>query len=187
MGKITRHKFGSVQQKILLVLSGGLMLGMTRSPIQYYKILGVIRDEWKAIDDPVFRKSIEQLHKRGYVNKSGQGKKVEYKITNQGFAQARLISVQSVQLPKERTWDKRWRLIFSDIPEKHKRVRDSLRFVLVSLGCKQMQKSVWIYPFECREQIDFVLKCHHAQKYVSYAVVDLLTNDDMFRKHFKLS
>jgi phenylacetic acid degradation operon negative regulatory protein len=43
----------------------------------------------------------------------------------------------------EVNWDGVWRLVIFDIPESHKRVRDTLRRRLKEWGFNPWQKSVW--------------------------------------------
>lgn len=43
-----------------------------------------------------------------------------------------------------------------DIPQEKKISREALRGKLKELGFHQLQKSVWIYPFECRVEMELL-------------------------------
>lgn len=49
-------------------------------------------------------------------------------------------------------WDHFWRLILFDIPERT-RSRQRFQKFLKSLGCYRVQKSIYVLPFECKEEI----------------------------------
>lgn len=48
-------------------------------------------------------------------------------------------------IPKPVAWDRKWRVIIFDIPNKRKQARDILRQRLKILGLRQLQESVWIH------------------------------------------
>ena len=52
---------------------------------------------------------------------------------------------------EDEKWDGKWRLIFWDIPEKRKSIRDLLRNKLKQLGFVRWQKSVWASKKNCTE------------------------------------
>ena len=67
-----------------------------------------------------------------------------------------------------------------------KSVRDALRHKLHELGFKEWQKSVFIYPYHCREQIDFVIEFFDLRPYVRQGVMTEITNETELKLHFKL-
>jgi len=58
-----------------------------------------------------------------------------------------------------------------DIPETKKLGRDALTQKLKRLNFFQLQKSVYICPFECRDEIDFVGEIFHIRNHITYMVV----------------
>lgn len=45
-------------------------------------------------------------------------------------------------------WDRKWRIVIFDIEEEQRSIRDSFRLKLKELGFGQLQKSVWLTPFD---------------------------------------
>ena len=86
----------------------------------------------------------------------------------------------------ERVWDNKWRVVFFDIPEKYRRGRDSLRNKLRELGFYELQKSVFVFPHECRDEIDFITEYYGIRKYVRYAVMDFIDNAEHLKVKFSL-
>ena len=47
---------------------------------------------------------------------------------------------------------------YFDIPEKLKRAREVLRDKLKDIGFIELQKSVFAHPFECEDEINFIVE-----------------------------
>ena len=92
-----------------------------------------------------------------------------------------------MRLPGLRRWDKRWRVIIFDIPERHRATRDRLRTMLRSLGFVQLQASVWVYPHDCEDLIALLKADFHAGDDMLYMIVDTIERDSWLRKHFGLT
>lgn len=88
-----------------------------------------------------------------------------------------------IQEPKH--WDGKWRMVLFDIPSSMKKLRDNFRFHLKRLGFYQYQKSVFIHPYPCQEEIDFLLELYSARRYVRQLVVSEIDNDLHLKKIFK--
>lgn len=87
---------------------------------------------------------------------------------------------------KPRRWDKRYRLVIFDVPEKRKNIRDRLRFEMQAVGFLRIQDSSWLYPYDCEEFMALLKADLHIGKDVLYAVVEEIENDKWIRKHFNL-
>lgn len=87
---------------------------------------------------------------------------------------------------KPKKWDRRYRLVMFDIPEKRKKTREHLRFEMREVGFLRIQNSVWVYPYDCEEFIALLKADMHIGKDVLYAVVEEIENDAKIREHFNL-
>lgn len=87
---------------------------------------------------------------------------------------------------KPKKWDKRYRLVMFDVPEKRKRIRELLRFEMQEVGFLCVQKSAWVYPYDCEEFIALLKADLHIGNAVLYAVIEEIENDKWIRKHFGL-
>jgi DNA-binding transcriptional regulator PaaX len=77
-------------------------------------------------------------------------------------------------------------LVIYDIPHSKKAARDALRRKLRELGFFEWQKSVFIYPYPCREQIDFIIEFFDIRPYVRQADIINPTNEAELLLHFGL-
>jgi DNA-binding transcriptional regulator PaaX len=101
-------------------------------------------------------------------------------------AKKRLIEADlyNIKVPRPPKWDKKWRLVFYDIPEKQKSARDALARKLHHLGFFQMQRSIWVHPYPCREAIETVCSSYNIDKYVTYVETSYIANQSALKKHF---
>ena len=83
-----------------------------------------------------------------------------------------------------RRWDKRYRLVMFDVPQRRRSARDKLRSVMRECGFLRLQDSVWVYPHDCEELIALIKVELHIGKEMLYAVVESLENDAWVKRHF---
>jgi len=78
-------------------------------------------------------------------------------------------------------------MVIFDIPEKKSKERRALSMKLKELGFYPLQESVFIYPYDCSDEIDFVCGFLEIDRYVNYCIVDSLNKKEGdLRKFFEL-
>ncbi len=107
------------------------------------------------------------------------------RITDKGRT-ALLFEKEKAQLIKKRKWDKRWRLVIFDIPERRKSVRFRLRDLMRDVGFVKLQASVWAFPYDCEEFVTLLKSELRVGKDVLYAIVEKIEYDKPLRQHFGL-
>lgn len=174
------------KQKILLALMAGAAIGLTYRPDFHIKITkGLIR-EWKKINQKKLNKEIEALYGSKLVNlKENPDKSFTMTLTDKGKLKVLKYHFQDLKITKQ-NWDRKWRVIVFDIPEKLKKVRDALRDRLKKLGFYELQKSVFVFPYECKDEIDFLIDFFNLRKYVRCGILESIDNDLHLKKIFKL-
>ena len=83
-------------------------------------------------------------------------------------------------------WDGAWRILFFDIPEKKRKYRDFLRKILRRVGFKEMQRSIWAYPYPVPSFLSGLLYHKDIRAHVRFITTDSLDNDADLRKTFNL-
>lgn len=106
------------------------------------------------------------------------------KITEKGLKRLSVVSYKNLQITKLDNWDKKWRIILFDIPENQKSLRNSFTLKMKSLGLTQLQKSVWIHPFPCKNEIIHVSERHGLTKYITYIETSHIDNQELLIKRF---
>jgi CRISPR-associated endonuclease Cas2 len=87
---------------------------------------------------------------------------------------------------KPKHWDKKWRLLIFDIPERRRRTRFLVRQTLMNLGFFRLQDSVWVYPYDCEELIILLKADFKIGKDLLYIIADKVEHDAALRAHFKV-
>lgn len=118
------------------------------------------RDRWKI------KQSFLRLEKNGLVKKKTTNGEDYYSLTLLGNKRAKKYQLDSMKITPQKKWDGLWYLVMFDIPEDKKMARRGVNLILKKLGCVQYQKSVFITPFPCTKEIDFVGECFDVRKYI---------------------
>ena len=95
--------------------------------------------------------------------------------------------LDKIEIKKPRKWDGYWRLVLFDIPEKKKVGREALWSKLKQLGFYQLQKSCFIYPFDCRSEIDFISEIFEVAPYINFILAMELEGASQLAKYFNLT
>ncbi|MBU1179139.1 hypothetical protein KKB69_02300 [Patescibacteria group bacterium] len=129
---------------------------------------------------------IGRLKQQGLIKFESKNGKTFVRLTEKGKEKLLKYQLQEIKIKKPSKWDNKWRVIIFDIKENRRYIRDSLRKELINLGFFNLQKSVWVYPYEC-EEVVIMLKSHlQIGKDVLYMVVDRIENDKWLKKEFGL-
>ena len=62
-------------------------------------------------------------------------------------------------------------LIF-DMPSKNRKKRDLMRSILINLGYKMFQQSVWITPYDVSEKTEKLLQLYSLDNYVKILLIE---------------
>jgi CRISPR-associated endonuclease Cas2 len=131
----------------------------------------------------VINQARERLITKGLLERNEKG---FLKLTPKGETKLRELERREYQLPPPKKWDKKWRLLIFDIPEKRKVLREKIRNTLRTIGFSQLQKSVWIYPYDCEDLIALLKADFKIGKDLLYLVVEEMENDKKVRAMFGL-
>jgi CRISPR/Cas system-associated endoribonuclease Cas2 len=94
------------------------------------------------------------LKNKGLINIEYEGKQMHISLTEEGKEKAGKYQIDNLEIKKPRKWDKQWRVLIFDIKNKDKIKREALRGKIKELGLFQLQKSVWICPYEFKKEVD---------------------------------
>lgn len=167
-----KFKMGPAMQKVLLLIEGGLILGLTTRPNIYFKILKKISKEWQNINERTLRKAIRKLYQSQLIDyKENNDGTVSLVLTDKGKKKHLQYNPDAMKILKPVRWDRLWRLVIFDIPEEKKKGRDALVSKLKDLGFYHLQKSVLIHPYECKNEVDFIVELFDLRPHVRFFIV----------------
>lgn len=181
------YKIGPTQQKILLLLAGTVALGLSSNPRRYFRTLKAMRVAWKGIDQRSFNRSIRSLcEKKLIVETQNANGSISLKLTKEGKRYARYADFygNTIKIKRPKKWDKQWRIVIFDIPEKKRFFRDVLRSHLKTIGFRMLQQSVFVFPYPCEKELIQLAELYNATKYVRIATVTFLDNERELKDTF---
>lgn len=112
----------------------------------------------------------------------------EVKLTEKG--KIRYVRFKLADLPEhfsKKLWDGRWRIIVFDVPEKERGKRDAFRSLLNRLRFYQLQESVYLAPYPCEKEMEYLREYYQLGKKVQVLVTAGLEDDSVYRAYFGLS
>lgn len=182
-----QRKIGPRQQKILLLLLGGLALGCSGSPRTSWRIIGAMRKEWKEISRQNAERAINKLYESRLLTAQENADGTTTLLLNEdGKKRALTYQAKNMKVAKPKEWDKKWRVVLFDIPEDERAARDAFRIHLQHMGFYGLQKSASIHSFDCKDEIDFLVELHGIRSFVRFLVVEHLDNEEHLKKIFRL-
>jgi len=132
------------------------------------------------------RRAVKSLGKRGFIKEYKKNGEIVIEITEKGKKKVLKYNIDELKINEPKVWDGHWRIIVFDIPERFKKGREALRLKLKELGFKRYQNSVFVYPYECKNEIGFVSTYFMINKYVKYIVTKELEDEEKLKKYFNI-
>ena len=107
-------------------------------------------------------------------------------LTEKGKRKVKEFHFVDLKIPIPKKWDGKWRIIIFDIPNKRTAGREALRNKLKALDFSQLQKSVWVFPYPCEAEIEFIVELFKLFPYVQIIEATYIKNDVALRKYYRL-
>lgn len=172
------------KRKILFALAAGVSLGLHRSPNQYFKILGDIPKEWRKMKRRYLHDCIREFYRDKLIDFKEDGGVCRIILTEKGQRKTISFEVDNMMIKKPISWDGKWRMVVFDIPEDKREARIALHKKLINLGFYNLQKSIFIHPFNCLDEVEFLVELFQIRPYVRYVEISKITNDAELILHF---
>lgn len=181
-------RLGKNQKKIATLLLGGVALSLSGSPKRYFNILGDIHDEWKNFDERFLKRAIKTLYESRVIKeKTNKDGTVTIVLSEEGKKRAITYDIDNIKIKNPKKWDGKWRFILFDVPERKKIVRNALRHHLKSIGFFEFQKSVFVHPYDCKDEIDYIIEVHEVREFVRFVVAESVDNELHLKDVFGLT
>lgn len=132
------------------------------------------REISKAMSYIRYRKLITEDYQHGIV------------LTDKAKRRLARNQVNSLEIPQCDVWDNTWRIVFFDIPEKQKTKRDAFAGHLRRMGFAVLQRSVFVSPFPCRDEVALLSTHYEINQYVTYIEASHIDNETTLREYFQI-
>ena len=136
----------------------------------------------KKVYDTFYR-----LRKEGCIDVKEQNHQLYISLTEKGRRKAGMYQINDLKIQVPRKWDGKWRIVMFDIAELARIKREALRGMFRNLHLYPLQKSVWIHPYDCKDEIGLLRDFFGlSQKEVQYIVAEYVEDEQRLRKIFDL-
>lgn len=144
-------------------------------------------NHWKKeMDTRRIKEGIRYLEKQKLITgKQNYDGSVIVSLSEKGKLRALNLKFKLLSHKKEK-WDKKWRIVAFDIPNERRKGRRALRYRLEAAGFRELQESLFIYPYNCEQEIRDFIKLFKLEDCVRFGILDFIDGQDFFIKMFKL-
>ena len=169
-----------------LMIAGAVYIAAS-SPYFIRSVLRA-RKKWKKYSKKTITNAFYNLRSQNLIEIKDDGKQIYISLTEKGRKKAGYMQIDALDIKEPKVWDKKWRIVIFDISELKRVYREAFRGKLKELGFYQLQKSVWIHPFDCRAEIEllrdfFGLK----ERELKLIVADDIGDDTEIKEKFMLN
>lgn len=174
-----------ISKTILFALYTGAVAVAPGGVAGSFAVLGKFFDdkEFEDYSPEQVRNAIKYLRRKKLIEIQKQYQKDVFALTKVGWWRTRKL-LKSFGIEKPKKWDGKWRMVIFDIPDYKKDTADVFRKALKRLGLANLQKSIWIHPYECRDQVYYLTGNMFIKPYVRYVVAEEVTGEKDLRKRF---
>ena len=145
------------------VLECFLLLGVVSvaatSPYFLYRLMRLLfkSDNYGKIHKNKFRSAFYYAKKNGFIEIEKDDHDIKIFITEKGKTWMKKYKIANLEITKPKKWDGKFRIIAFDIPNIQRIKRNAFRAKLKELGFYSTQKSVWLHPYDCQEEIKILM------------------------------
>lgn len=130
------------------------------------------------------KRAIARLKRKRFVEIYEKSGKTVVELTETGKKRLLVYQLETLELTIPKKWDGRWRFVMFDIPETKNMARKALVSKLRAFGFLKLQKSVWVFPYPCHDEIDFVSEIFGVGNYINYIEAAFVDDEQKLKLHF---
>lgn len=144
-------------------------------------------EELQEATDRELRSVSEYVVKKKYVTveRSDYGRPV-LTLSHEGKKVMGMHALRELRPLRQKIWDGKWRIVLFDIPNHAKSARDAFAATLKRLGFLALQKSVFVCPYPCEEELEVVADFYGVGECVEIIIAERFTREKEFKKIFKI-
>lgn len=150
-------------------------------------LLGKEFIDWKKYKKFRLKSTLKRLRNQRMINFSEKSDgTIQLELIERGNKRILQYKFEEMKIKIPLKWDGLWRLVMFDIPDKKKQAREALRAKLKTLGFYKIQESVFVHPYDCKGEIDFVKEFYNIYPFVKFIIAKEIDDDFELRKIFFL-
>ncbi|MBI3273752.1 MAG: hypothetical protein HYZ69_01270 [Candidatus Colwellbacteria bacterium] len=141
----------------------------------------------RYFDKKRVQERVYYFKRRGYIETSkNKDDTLEIKLTELGEEQVIKRVLGDFKVLPQGQWDGIWRIVIFDVPEENRWARDGIRQSLQRMGFYQLQKSTFVFPYPCKEEVEFLGRLYDRSNYTRFIETKVISYDGDLRDYFSL-
>ena len=179
-----KEKIKSIARCVLAVLGvAGVLTIAAVAPnsVQMLKMFGLKDKRYKTRS---VYSSLKRMQNRRLIEITENDGQTTIRITENGRKRLLNYNFETMTVPAPKKWDGKWRIVGFDIPEKKKQAREALRNKMRELGFMVLQKSLFVLPYDCKKEIEFIGEFFGVNKHIVYAEASFISNQEYYKEQF---
>jgi len=133
-------------------------------------------------------RTIYYLRTQKYISMKFTGRDFRVKLTRLGRKRVGDLEFETLSVQQPKSWNHKWWQVAADIPtKKFKSYADVFREKLKGMNFFPLQRTLWYYPYDPREEIELIANNYNIANFVTVMEVSRLDFDDEKKmiRHFK--
>ncbi len=179
--------FSPQKKKLLLLLKAGKLFALSRGSRRNLYRLTKLPAEFKNVKKQYLDELVREfIFDRLVEVRENDDDTITMVLTEKGEKQVLRFDIDEIKIKKPAKWNGQWTVVFFDIPETKRSARDALRDKLKEIGFFELQKSTFIYPYPCADELNFIIEFFEVRPYVRHGQLSNLSNEAELRLKFGL-
>ena len=169
-----------------ILIAGAISVAAT-SPYFGINILKCLKNKKQYKNKNIYN-TFYNLKKQECIKIEKRNHQLYISLSEKGKRMAGRFQIDNLKIKKTKKWDKVWRIVIFDISQLRSLQRNLFRGKLKELGFYLLQKSVWVYPYPCKDEIDLLREFFGlSEKEIRLISSDNIGDNTSLRKHFNLN
>jgi hypothetical protein len=123
--------------------------------------------------------TIYYLKKSGLIKLTPSKEGLEISLSDKGRVRFKEISFNAIGVKKQKDWDGKWWLVAADVPtHTHRQGADKFRRKLKNMGFRSLQRTLWIYPYDPRQEIQYIAEYFGINQFITVMEISRLDLED---------
>lgn len=129
-------------------------------------------------------RALRRLRSQGFITLVPTRNGFALRPTHQGQVLLERYEIGDYRITNQKRWDGRWRVVIFDIREECKQKREKVRLQFKRWGFFHLQRSVFVYPFDCEDAIEMLKTAYGVRHEIHYLEVSRMAGDRALRAYF---
>ncbi|RJP46277.1 MAG: hypothetical protein C4584_01820 [Armatimonadetes bacterium] len=141
--------------------------------------------KWGHFNTRRLKAELKRMQRRGVIEEVEVSGELVFQLTEKGKTKLFKYKLEEISLDKKQ-WDGKWRMVAYDIPKGKKNQAEAFRALLKKMDFYQLQKSLWLTPYPCVSEIEFLKSLYNLTDHVKILTITGVEGEGAFRSYYGL-